>query len=80
MPADNEFALAADRAKNAALARVEAKLLEAIERGDLTACIFYLKTRGGESWGAGAMAHEEPGLIPVSEEPEVAARIFGNKP
>ena len=43
---DTAFALDCDRAKNEALCRAESKLLEAVQEGDLTAVIFYLKTRG----------------------------------
>ena len=73
---DRGFALACDQAKNAALNHVEGKLLEAIERGELSAIIFYLKSRAGSAWGAGSEVNESPGLIPPSEPPEVADRLL----
>lgn len=71
--ADPAFALAADTAKSAALASVEAKLLEAIERNELGATIFFLKSMSGGSCGSHGLESDEPGLgAPPAEDEEAA--------
>ncbi|GBE14451.1 hypothetical protein BMS3Abin14_00492 [bacterium BMS3Abin14] len=69
---DMNFALDCDAAKAGALAHVESKLLEAIDKGELVAAIFFLKSRAGSSWGTASEVNESPGLLPLAEVPEVA--------